>query len=187
MKYEEGKQSDKAAIGHLMLTFCPTMRSVQQRKLKLLMPVLIPMIFHFCYRPNIPTKVGELIRSCWAPILEVELPCVCFICFPMADADTRILNCNSAACGDRLSLEVSGEAIPGNSPEDFLYWIISSHKGKIAWSLLEWRTISSERSNRWFSRYIIAAMLVDENKRFLISSFCFSTGNCTLQHCYLCP
>ena len=38
-----------------------------------------------------------------------------------------------------------------------------------------------------FSRYVIAAMLVDENKRFLISSFCFSTSNCTLQHCYLCP
>ena len=30
-------------------------------------------------------------------------------------------------------------------------------------------------------------MLVDENKRFLISSFCSSTSNCTLQHCYLCP
>ena len=40
---------------------------------------------------------------------------------------------------------------------------------------------------RWFSRYVIAAMLVDENKRFLISSFCSSTSNCTLQHCYLCP
>ena len=37
--------------------------------------------------------------------------------------------------------------------------------------------------------YIIAAMLVDENKKFLISSFCSSTSNnyCTLQHCYLCP
>ena len=42
-------------------------------------------------------------------------------------------------------------------------------------------------SYRWFSRYVIAAMLVDENKRFLISSFCSSTSNCTLQHCYLCP
>ena len=41
--------------------------------------------------------------------------------------------------------------------------------------------------NRWFSRYVIAAMLVDENKRFLISSFCSSTSNCTLQHCYRCP
>ena len=40
---------------------------------------------------------------------------------------------------------------------------------------------------RWFSRYVIAAMLVDENKRFLISSFCSSTSNCTLQHYYLCP
>ena len=40
---------------------------------------------------------------------------------------------------------------------------------------------------RWFSRYVKAAMLVDENKRFLISSFCSSTSNCTLQHCYLCP
>ena len=40
---------------------------------------------------------------------------------------------------------------------------------------------------RWFSRYVIAAMLVDENRRFLISSFCSFTSNCTLQHCYLCP
>ena len=32
---EEGHQSDKAAIKDLVLTFCPTMRSVQQRKLKL--------------------------------------------------------------------------------------------------------------------------------------------------------
>ena len=36
---EEGKQSDEAAIRDLVLTFCPTMRSVQQRKLKLLMLV----------------------------------------------------------------------------------------------------------------------------------------------------
>ena len=36
---------------------------------------------------------------------------------------------------------------------------------------------------RWFSRYVIGAMLVDENKRFLISSFCSSTSNCALQHC----
>ena len=37
-----------------------------------------------------------------------------------------------------------------------------------------------------FSRYVIAAMLVDENKTSLISSFCSSTSNCTLQHCHLC-
>ena len=37
------------------------------------------------------------------------------------------------------------------------------------------------------SRYVIAAMLVDENKTFRNSSFCSSTSNCTLQHCYLCP
>jgi len=37
---EEGKQSDRAAIGDLVLTFCPTMRGVQQGKLKLLIPVL---------------------------------------------------------------------------------------------------------------------------------------------------
>ena len=36
---EEGKQSDKAAIRDLVLTDCPTMRSVQQRKLKLLISV----------------------------------------------------------------------------------------------------------------------------------------------------
>ena len=35
------------------------------------------------------------------------------------------------------------------------------------------------------SRYVIAAMLVDENKRFLISSFYSSTSNCRLQHCYV--
>ena len=34
---------------------------------------------------------------------------------------------------------------------------------------------------RWFSRYVIGAMLVDENKRFLISSFCSSTSN--IVHC----
>ena len=39
-KIKEGKQSDKAAIRDLVLTFCPTMCSVQQRKLKLLMLVL---------------------------------------------------------------------------------------------------------------------------------------------------
>ena len=49
------------------------------------------------------------------------------------------------------------------------------------------RVHGNEFSNRWFSRYVIAAMLVDKNKRFLISSFCSSTSNCTLQHCYLCP
>ena len=37
---EEGKQSNKAAIRDLVLTFCRTMHSIQQRKLKLLMPVL---------------------------------------------------------------------------------------------------------------------------------------------------
>ena len=47
--------------------------------------------------------------------------------------------------------------------------------------------VFSEVAYRWFSRYVIAAMLVDEKKRFLISSFCSSTSNCTLQHCYLCP
>ena len=37
---EEGKQSGKAAIRQLVLTFCPTMRCGLQRKLKLLMPVI---------------------------------------------------------------------------------------------------------------------------------------------------
>ena len=40
--------------------------------------------------------------------------------------------------------------------------------------------------NRWFSRYVIAAMLVDKNNSFLISSFCSSTSICTFHHCYLC-
>ena len=37
---------------------------------------------------------------------------------------------------------------------------------------------------RWFSRYVIAAILVDE-KKFVHSSFCSSNSNCTLQHCYV--
>jgi len=37
---EDAKQSSKAAIRDLVLTYCPTMRSVQQRKLKLLTLVL---------------------------------------------------------------------------------------------------------------------------------------------------
>ena len=42
---EEGKHSDKAAIRDLVLTFCPTMQSVQQRKLKLLMLVLVSAVW----------------------------------------------------------------------------------------------------------------------------------------------
>ena len=38
-------------------------------------------------------------------------------------------------------------------------------------------------TNRWFSRYVIAAMLMDENKRFLINSFCSSTSNCSIVIC----
>ena len=38
---------------------------------------------------------------------------------------------------------------------------------------------------RRFPRYIIAAMLGDEDERSFITSFCSSTSNCTLQHCYL--
>ena len=38
---------------------------------------------------------------------------------------------------------------------------------------------------RWFSSYVIAAMLVDENKRSFISSFRSCTRNCSLPHCYL--
>lgn len=40
---------------------------------------------------------------------------------------------------------------------------------------------------RLYSRYVKAAILGDENKRFLISSFCSFTSSCTLQHWYLCP
>ena len=52
----------------------------------------------------------------------------------------------------------------------------------LSWYLLSLDKISSFveqlfRPYRWFSRYVIAAMLVDENKRFLISSFCSSTSN----------
>ena len=76
---------------------------------------------------------------------------------------------------------------------------------ELSWTLTAWKIFSGLRGKlydhndssslshsktltaikRWFSRYVIAAMLVDENKRFLISSFCSSTSNCTLQHCYL--
>ena len=40
--------------------------------------------------------------------------------------------------------------------------------------------------NRWFSRYVIDAMLVDENKRLLIISFCSSTSNLTYLTCTFC-
>ena len=63
-------------------------------------------------------------------------------------------------------------------------------KEECIWSQLlkDGMVLSSRKNlNRWFSRYVIAVMLVDENKRFLISSFCSSTSNCTLQHYYLCP
>ena len=54
---EEGKQSDKAAIRDLVLTFCPTMRSIQQRKLKLLMPVYYP--------PLLTLKWALALFECW--------------------------------------------------------------------------------------------------------------------------
>ena len=44
IQVEEGKQSNKAAIRDLVLTFCPTMRSVRQRTLKLMMPVFMIII-----------------------------------------------------------------------------------------------------------------------------------------------
>ena len=53
----------------------------------------------------------------------------------------------------------------------------------VQWPVLQLR---GRCEYRWFSRYVIAAMLVDENKTSLISSFCSSTSNCTLQHCHLC-
>jgi len=57
-----------------------------------------------------------------------------------------------------------------------------------SWHILKFSQISAPVFlYRWSSRYVIAAMLVDENKRFLISSFCSSTSYCTLQHCYLRP
>ena len=37
----------------------------------------------------------------------------------------------------------------------------------------------------WFLVYVIATMLVDEDKRSLISFACSSTSNCTLQR-FLC-
>ena len=43
---EEGKQSNKAAIPQLVLTFCPTMRCCLKRKLKLLMPVFGATLFY---------------------------------------------------------------------------------------------------------------------------------------------
>ena len=73
----------------------------------------------------------------------------------------------------------------------FLFWLVSS---KSRLKKLSWKPSQSLPNLHnahfnywWFSRYVIAAILVDENKRFLISSFCSSTSNCTLQHCHLCP
>ena len=42
----------------------------------------------------------------------------------------------------------------------------------------------TSRTNRWFSRDVIAAMLVDDNKRSLISFFCSSTRRRTFLYCY---
>ena len=57
---EEGRQSDKAAIRDLVLTFCPTMRSVQQRKMKLLM-LVYNKAFTLTYRgTQIPIIFGWL-------------------------------------------------------------------------------------------------------------------------------
>ena len=48
---KEGKQYDKAAIRDLVLTFRLTLHSIQQRKLKLLMPVciIIKSLTHGCH------------------------------------------------------------------------------------------------------------------------------------------
>ena len=72
------------------------------------------------------------------------------------------------------------------------YFILRCSTGYVSRGVIDWAlsTIMVDdlfKTNRWFSRYVIAAMLVDENKRFLINSFCSSTSNCTLQHCYLWP
>ena len=45
MQDEEGTQSDKAAIRDSVLSVSSTVRSVQQRKLKLLMPVILRVWF----------------------------------------------------------------------------------------------------------------------------------------------
>ena len=47
-------------------------------------------------------------------------------------------------------------------------------------------TLNRGMNLRNLSRYVIAAMLVDGNKRSLISSFCLSTSICLFHHCYLC-
>ena len=65
--------------------------------------------------------------------------------------------------------------------------IIQSCLNEDLLNISKWLIANKLTLNRWFSRYVIAAMLVDEKKRFLISSFCSFTSNCTLQHCYLCP
>ena len=67
---EEGKQSDQAAIRELVLTFCPTMHSVQQRKLKLLMLVLVatPMTVIFVFASS------AYIRVAWFPISATTRP-----------------------------------------------------------------------------------------------------------------
>ena len=69
----------------------------------------------------------------------------------------------------------------------YIYRLRTRTEDKCVLIIRHWIMRYIIKMNRWFSRYVIAAMLVDENKRFLISYFCSSTSNCTLQHCYLCP
>ena len=53
--------------------------------------------------------------------------------------------------------------------------------------LADYYSAHTRNGYRWFSRDVIAAMLVDENKRFLISSFCSSTNNLTTRfHVAVC-
>ena len=53
---EWGKQYDKPGIRDLVLTFCPTMR-LQQRKLRLLMPVFAPF-YHKSRQNTLRTSSG---------------------------------------------------------------------------------------------------------------------------------
>ena len=60
-------------------------------------------------------------------------------------------------------------------------------KETIPSSSITWSEMGKQNIQAKEVYYVIAAMLVDKNKRFLICFICSSTNNCTLQHCYLCP
>ena len=58
-----------AVIQNLVLTFCPTMHSVQQKKLKLLMPVLTYLVYN-----NLLSIWHPICHKPWLSQMEQECP-----------------------------------------------------------------------------------------------------------------